>query len=358
VNWLTGIVLLFLTLGLGFTGQLLRWDQDGLWSVVVAAESAGRVPLVGRYLAHFVMGGQTVGGTTLSRFFAIHVFFIPGMIFGFLALHLYLVLRHGISEPPKSGDPVDPKTYRKKYEELLKRDGVPFWPDAAWRDAIFSFAVCLTILVLAATVGPPELNKPPDPTVINAVPRPDWYFFWFFSLMAVLPHGSAKYLLWVLPAALVGVPTVLPLLFPKGERSIKKRPWAPIIALVTVVTIIALWRLGIQAPWTPRFDTPPLSAHLVHSNDPIVQHGALLFHDKACIYCHQIDNQGGIRGPNLTFVSDRLTRDQLIWRISNGGYNMPGYTYNLNAKEMGDIITFLQSRSTKSNVVEVGASHQ
>jgi ubiquinol-cytochrome c reductase cytochrome b subunit len=345
VNWLTGILLLFLTLGMGFTGQLLRWDQDGVWSVVVAAEQAGRVPLVGHYMAHLVLGGETVGGTTLSRFFAIHVFLIPGMIFGFVAFHLFLVLRHGISEPPKSGDPVDPKTYRKKYEELLKKDGVPFWPDAAWRDVIFSFVVCLTVLILAITIGPPELNKPPDPTVINAVPRPDWYFFWYFSLMALLPHGSDKYLLWILPLALVAVPTLLPVFFSKGERSIAKRPWAPIIVLITVVTIVALWRLGIQAPWTPHFDTPPLSASLVHSNDPVVQRGALLFHDRACLYCHQVDGEGGLRGPDLTYVADRLTREQMIWRISNGGYNMPAFTYNLNAKEMGDLIVFLRSRT-------------
>jgi ubiquinol-cytochrome c reductase cytochrome b subunit len=87
---------------------------------------------------------------------------------------------------------------------------------AAWRDVIFSFVVCLTVLILAVAVGPPELNKPPDPTVINAVPRPDWYFFWYFSLMALLSHGSDKYLLWILPLALVAVPTFLPVLFNAG----------------------------------------------------------------------------------------------------------------------------------------------
>jgi ubiquinol-cytochrome c reductase cytochrome b subunit len=348
INWLTGVVLLFLTLGLGFTGQLLRWDQDGVWSVVVAAQQAGRVPVVGRYLAHLVMGGDTVGGTTLSRFFAIHVFFIPGMIFGALALHLFLVLRHGISEPPRSGEPVDPKTYREKYEALIKKDGVPFWPDAAWRDAIFSAVVCLTVLVLAIWVGPPELNKPPDPTEIHAVPRPDWYFFWYFSLMALLPNGSDRYLLWLMPLALVLVPTFLPVLFNKGERSLAKRPWAPIIVLTTVVTIVTLWRLGIKAPWTPKFDTPSLSAALVHSNDPAVQRGAALFHDKACLYCHLVDGQGGIRGPELTSVADRLSPEQIIVRISNGGNNMPGYTYNMKASEMSDIISFLESRAGRS----------
>ncbi len=116
-------------------------------------------------------------------------------------------------------------------------------------------------------------------------------------------------------------------------------------ALRTLILVTTVRRLGIQAPWTPHFDTTPLTASIVNSSDAVVQQGAKLFHDKACIYCHLVDGQGGLRGPDLTHVADRLTRDQMIWRISNGGYNMPGYTYNLNAKDLGDIIAFLESRT-------------
>lgn len=357
VNWLTGLLLLFLTLGMGFTGQLLRWDQNGVWSVVVGAEQAGRTPLIGRWLAHLVLGGDTVGGTTLSRFFALHVFFIPGLIFGFIALHLYLVLRHGISEPPKVGEPVEKRTYVKKYEAMLKKEGVPFFPDAIWRDAIVTLALCLAILGLALFIGAPELGKPPDPTLIDAVPRPDWYLMWYFSVLALLPHGTEKYLIIVLPLLLFVVPIFLPMLFPTGERSIRRRPWAPVIVVATAVVIAGLWRLGVKAPWTPRFETPPLPASIVRSSDKLVLRGAALFHTKSCNYCHMIDGLGGIRGPDLSAVADRLNREQLMIRITNGGYNMPAYTYNMNAADLNAILAFLQTRKSAAGFAPHSESH-
>ena len=99
------------------------------------------------------------------------------------------MLRHGISERTRDGAVVDPATYRAHYASLLKREGVPFWPDAAWRDVVFGAAVMATIVLLALIVGPPDLGPPPDPSILEAYPRPDWYFLWYFAVLALAPNN-------------------------------------------------------------------------------------------------------------------------------------------------------------------------
>ena len=344
MNWVTGVLLLGFTLLMGFTGQLLRWDQTAVWSVVVAAEQAGRIPFVGDAFARFVLGGQTVGGATLSRFFAIHVFLVPACLFGFIGLHLLLVMRHGISEPPKVNDPVDPKTYRKKYHELLEKKGCPFWPDAAWRDVVFGAAMLMALVLLAYFVGPPVLGKPPDPSIIQADPRPDWYLLWYFAVLALMPPWLEDHFMILGPMLAGAIMIALPFFFGKGERSPRQRPWAIAGVLMVVLTIGTFWYVGAKSNWSPNFNARPLTPEIVGATTGPVATGARLFHDKGCLNCHLIDGHGGRRGPNLSAIGNKLRHDDIVIRIVNGGNNMPAYGNNLKPEELDALVAFLESR--------------
>lgn len=123
VSWITGVVLLFTTVAMGFTGQILRWDQTAIWTVVVGAEQARRLPFLGNYAVQILLSGGSIGTSTLSHMFAMHVFILPAIVISAIAFHLYLVLQNGISEPPVAGDPVDPKTYKKKISRYAGAHG-------------------------------------------------------------------------------------------------------------------------------------------------------------------------------------------------------------------------------------------
>src|SRR3954452_4223255 len=151
MTWVMGVFLLLCTLGMFFSGQILRWDPDAYWGLAVAGSMAGRVPVLGPQVVHLVLGGLVIGGDSLSRFFTLHVFVIPGSLLLFLGIHLWLVLKRGISEPPVPGRPVDPRTYEVEYEEELRR-GVPFLGDAMLKDAFFSALAVLVVVGLAAVI--------------------------------------------------------------------------------------------------------------------------------------------------------------------------------------------------------------
>lgn len=344
VNWLTGSALLALTAGMAFTGQLLRWDNIAYWSVYILAQQAARVPVLGPWLVNFLLSGDSVNGTTLSRFFAIHVFFIPGAMFALIGFHLFLVIRNGISESPKPGRMVDPRTYKQWYDSLLEREGVPFWPDAAWRDVVASLVLVLIVLGVAIYPGPLPLDKPPDPTDLVAIPRPDWYFQWIFALLALSPTVFEDYLIVFGPLVTGLVIVMIPFLSNRGERHWSRRPWATGLVLgFGLIVFMFTWK-GISSPWVPNFNAKPLPARVVASSDPEVLKGAVLFNTKGCEGCHKISGYGGLRGPDLTTIGDKLTSQQIIWRIQNGGTNMPEFAGILTPQEQEALTAFLVTR--------------
>lgn len=347
MNWISGVFLLLFTIFMGFTGQLLRWDSNGVWSSVVAAEQLGRVPVVGKYLARLLIGGDTIGGHTLNRFYSYHVFIFPALIFLFIGFHLFLVIRNGISEPPKAGRLVDPGKYRSWYQNLLKEKGVPFWPDAAWRDTLFGSLVIICIISLAIIIGAPRLTSPPDPSYINTSPHPDWYMVPFLSLFALMPRSIESFAMAAGPVITVIILLAIPFISNKGERSPLKRPWAMFGVICVGVFVLSLLIIGLEAPWSPDFNTKPLPSDAISSinkNDSSVQKGVHLFYDKGCQFCHRIRHFGGEKGPDLTYVGNRMSVLQLQIRIVNGGDKMPAYGGSLSKDDLNCLVAFLASQ--------------
>lgn len=344
MNWMSGVVLLLFALAMGFTGQLLRWDANGIWSTVVGAEQAARVPVIGKFIAHAIFAGDTIGGATLTRFFVLHVFIFPAFIFAGVGLHVLLIMRHGISEMPKAAEPVVPATYKTEYEERLKSSGVPFWPNAMWRDAVFSLIVVIGIVTCAVIFGPPVLDKPPDPTTLNVNPAPDWYFLFYFAILSMLPASLETWVILGGPLVLILGLLGLPLISNKGDRAPSRRPWAIAIVATSVTALVVLTTYGAKAPWSPNFAAQPLTDPILRAGDGSIGRGAQVFFDKGCIYCHEVNGDGGQRGPNLSRVGDRLNEDQLIIRINNGGHNMPAFAGRITHDDLALLVAFLKSR--------------
>src|ERR1700741_1495791 len=123
LTWIIGVVLLLMTLGMAFTGQVLRFDQDAYWGLGIGASIASRVPILGPAVVKLMLGGPIIAGATLSRFFALHVFVIPGMLIAFVSLHVLMVLKLGINEWPMPGRIVKRATHEAQYHSLTSKDG-------------------------------------------------------------------------------------------------------------------------------------------------------------------------------------------------------------------------------------------
>src|ERR1700678_828031 len=154
LTWIVGVLLLLVTLGMAFTGQVLRFDQDAYWGLGIGASIASRVPGIGPWAVNLMLGGPIIAGATLSRFFALHVFVIPGLLIAFVSLHLLMVLKLGINEWPMPGRVVRRATYEAEYHALTKEDGEPFLPYAIWKDMFFAAFIILAVAACAYYFGP------------------------------------------------------------------------------------------------------------------------------------------------------------------------------------------------------------
>ena len=225
LTWVSGCILFFCTLGMAFTGQVLRFDQDAYWGLGIGASVMGRVPMIGAQLVHLMLAGPTIAGETLSRFFSLHVFVVPGLIIALISLHLRLVLTKGINEYPTPGIVVKRESYAAEYEEMVEKTGVPFVPNVIGKDLIFSGFLVIAIVTCALVFGPAGPSGPPNPTLIHTAPKPDFYFLPIYASLALLPAYMETFLLLVAPVIGIAILVLLPFYSGTGEKHIASAPW-------------------------------------------------------------------------------------------------------------------------------------
>ncbi len=346
LTWIVGVFLLLMTLGMAFSGQVLRFDQDAYWGLGIGASIASRVPIVGPATVQLMLGGPIIAGATLSRFFTLHVFVIPGLLIGFVCLHLLMVLKLGINEWPMPGRVVKRATYEKEYHELIKKDGEPFVPYAVWKDLFFAAFILLAIAACAFYFGPFGPTGRPDPTIIQTVPKPDYFFLWLYALLSLLPPSMETPALLIGPVVVIVALLLLPFLSGEGEKSWRRRPIAVMSIMLIAITLGTFTHLAEIAPWSPHMSAwsgDPVPGRFLRHTTALQRQGALVFQVKQCRNCHSLGELGGERGPALDSVAVRLTQDQLIRQVIQGGGNMPAYGKNLSPAETTALVAFLET---------------
>jgi ubiquinol-cytochrome c reductase cytochrome b subunit len=302
LNFLFGVGLLMLTLGLSLTGYLLPWDQKGYWATKVSTNLAGITPVIGPWLQKVIIGGTDYGHHTLTRFFALHAGVLPAGVVGLLVLHIYLFRRHGIT----------PKL------PLKKRDAT-FWPDQVLKDVVACLAVLVTVLFFIAyprlmNPGAPlgaDLGAPANPSEAFSAARPEWYFLFLFQFLKYFPGSTEIIGAIVIPSFLVFVICVMPWL---GKWRLGHRFNVGFLGVIllgaALLTGLAKtednrspgYRLAVEqaeqsaerARILARAGVPREGALALLQNDPMTRGPRLFAHH--CASCHRFDGHDGLGG--------------------------------------------------------------
>lgn len=350
ILWISGTILFLLVMGMAFTGYLLPWDAKAYFATSVGTNVPSEIPLVGNDIKEVMRGGTELGTLTVSRFFVAHVFMIPGLIFLFIAIHIYLFRKAGAAGPTNE-NPVRPQLATGS-----------FYPKQVLVDLGFTLLV-ITILGFLAYRFPASLGPPANPADTQYLPRPEWYYRPLFEWL--------KY--WHGPAALVGIlliPTIIGVLFvgtPFLDRGLERRPWRRPVA-VGLFSLVFLGLIGLGAtsyyddahqpeiarqlalqdrqtlefmhePFKPTIEgvipVGTAASAAAGGSSPLVSRGEKIFESHSCYACHGQGGAGGPIGPRLMGIGAKYTPDQLLnlfnhptAAMKNGG--MPHFRFSLN----------------------------
>ncbi len=242
LTWVSGVLLLFLIMGFGFSGYLLPWNQLAFFATKVGTDVGGAIPFVGEWTVRFLRGGDRVSGATLSRFYGWHVALLPAITLAVLIFHLVLVQVRGMSVP------------KVAEEEAARRQPMKFIPHFALRD-LSGWVFALGVLAALGALFPWELGEKADlfaPAYEDI--RPEWYFVFMFQTLKLVPGGeifgveyeAIPLLLFGLGA---GILVAVPFLDRRGAREGRSPMWtaAGIIALIFVL-VMTCWGYASLLP--------------------------------------------------------------------------------------------------------------
>jgi len=273
--WISGVLLLLVVIGFGLTGYALPWDQKAYWGTVVRLKIAEGIPLIGPATAAFLRGGDTVGAVTLMRFFVLHVFVLPVLVFLLAAWHVLQVRRLGVTPPGV---------------QVTEEANVPhtqmLHPDHTARIAVG--ALILSALLIGLSLRfPAPLEPRANPMDTAYKPHPDFYVLWMHELVNLFPPTLEFVGSFVLPTILLLLLLVVPFVERNPERQPRKRLKALSAGTLVLLAIVALNVKGMEAlPQPERLS-------------PLERRGQQIFVELKCYSCHGINGGGGPVGPDL-----------------------------------------------------------
>ena len=302
LTWMVGVLLLFCTLGLSFTGYLLPWDQKAYWATKVGLGIVSTTPGIGDGVRTLLQGGPEIGNLTLTRFFSIHTFVLPGLIVVLVVVHLYLFRVHGVTPPWWAS-----QTQLKAQEE-------PFWPKQALKDAVFAF-VFLLALGTWAFYRPAPLTAQADPSQAFEA-RPEWYFMFLFQLLRYF-HGPYEIVgTFVLPVVFFLIMFFWPFIDWNPQRDPRRRPFAIGLFSLGTAGLVGLTIFAVATDVRMKEPERALAKEPTHPAEtagPIQRADVAKLYNTQCAACHGVDGSAKQVKTAMPTIPDFT---DLAWQMS------------------------------------------
>jgi ubiquinol-cytochrome c reductase cytochrome b subunit len=325
-TWIVGVVLLLLTLAYGLTGYLLPWDNRAYWGTVVTTQIAAQAPVLGPYLTRFLGADGSIGVVTFARFYAMHVLLLPPITMLLIAVHIYLVRKHGVAPALVETEP------KKK-----------FYPGQVYKDTVAVFATFAILFTLAIAVKVP-LERIADPTDTSYIPRPEWYFLFLFQTLKLFSGPMEIVGSVVLP----GLAVLLLFLVPFIDRGVLTR----VRQRTAAIGILAFAGIGWAALTATAIATTPkmADASVLDEEEPAAWQqispaelsGLGLYRRENCAGCHTPGNNKN--APDLAKNPHRRDAAWMIEYFKQPSKMIPGSQMppiQLSTAQLNDLAAFL-----------------